>query len=92
LPNVIMGSHEHGVPVVASDISGNGDLVVSGENRFFGPAGRSRRFCENSSNKLLDDENSPRGWARPAPGGSSLISAVEKMVARHAELYRELLG
>ena len=39
LPNVIMEAMAAGVPVVASDIPGNRDLIVPGETGFLVPLG-----------------------------------------------------
>ncbi|HEY2839988.1 MAG TPA: glycosyltransferase [Pirellulales bacterium] len=91
LPNVIMEAMSHAVPVVASDISGNRDLVVSGETGFLVPVGDRAGFAR-FTNKLLDDAELAR---RLGEAGRRRIVAdfsVEKMVARHTELYRELLS
>jgi len=91
LPNVIMEAMSHAVPVVASNISGNRDLVVSGETGFLVPLGDRAGFAK-FTNKLLDDAELAR---RMGEAGRQRIVAdfsVERMVARHADLYRELLG
>lgn len=91
LPNVIMEAMSHAVPVVASNISGNRDLVISGETGFLVPLGDRAAFAKYT-NKLLDDRELAR---RMGDAGRQRIASdfsVEKMVARHAELYRELLG
>lgn len=91
LPNVIMEAMSQAVPVVATDISGCRDLVVPGETGFLVPVGDRSGFARYT-NKLLDDCVLAR---RLGEAGRQRVLAefsVEKMVERHAALYRELLA
>jgi glycosyltransferase involved in cell wall biosynthesis len=91
LPNVVMEAMSHGVPVVATDIPGNRDLVVPGETGYLVPVG-DRAGIARHTNKLLDD---PETAHRLGEAGRKRMLAefsVEKMVERHAQLYRELLS
>ena len=83
LPNVIMEAMSHGVPVVATDIPGNRDLVIPGETGFLVRVG-DRAGLARHTNKLLDDAELSR---RLGEAGRRRILAefsVEKMVERHA--------
>jgi glycosyltransferase involved in cell wall biosynthesis len=91
LPNVIMEAMSHAVPVVASDISGNRDLVVSGETGFLVPLGDRAGFAK-FTNKLLDNAELARQMGEAGRRRIVADFSVEQMVARHADLYRELLG
>lgn len=91
MPNVVMEAMMAGVPVVATDISGNRDLIVNGETGFLAPVGDRAAFARQTK-KLLEDHELAR--RQGAAGRERILSefTVERMVARHAELYRELLG
>jgi glycosyltransferase involved in cell wall biosynthesis len=91
LPNVIMEAMSCGVPVVATDISGNRDLVVHEETGYLVPVG-DRAAIARYTNKLLNDRELA---TRMGEAGRRRVLAefsVEKMIERHAELYRELLA
>lgn len=91
LPNVIMEAMAAGVPVVASDISGNRDLVVPDETGYLVPVG-DRAALARKANKLLDDAELSRRMGAAARQRISSDFSVERMVAAHVRLYRELLG
>ena len=79
------------MPVVASDIWGNRELVVHGETGFLVPVGDRAGFARYA-HKILDD---PELAARLGAAGRQRIGAeftIEAMVEKHAALYRELLG
>lgn len=90
LPNAVMEAMAAGVPVVATDISGNRDLVVEGETGFLVPVGDRAAFARQTR-KLLEDSDLARRFG--AAGRQRILSdfSVERMVDRHAALYRELL-
>ncbi len=91
LPNVIMEAMSQAVPVVATDIPGNRDLVVPGETGYLVPVGDRAGFAR-FTNKLLD--NQALAQQLGAAGRQRVLNefSVEQMVARHAELYQELLS
>ena len=79
-----------GVPVIATDIAGNRDLVVDGTTGYLVPVGDRFEFTRRT-HWLLDDAGL-RGRMGEA-GRQRVLSefTVEKMVARHAAMYRELV-
>jgi glycosyltransferase involved in cell wall biosynthesis len=89
LPNAIMEAMAAGVPVVATDISGNRDLVVSGETGYLVPLG-DRAALARFASKLLDDADLRSRLGRAARERIGQFS-VARMVERHAALYREIL-
>jgi glycosyltransferase involved in cell wall biosynthesis len=91
LPNVIMEAMSAGVPVVATDIWGNRELVVHGETGFLVPVG-DRAGLARCAYKILEDRE--LGGRLGEAGRRRILSEfnVEKMVGGHAALYRELLG
>lgn len=91
LPNVVMESLITGVPVVATDIPGNRELVISGENGYLVRVGDRAAFAQ-SWLRILDD---PELRTRLGEAGRRRMLeefSVAKMVERHAALYRELLS
>ena len=91
LPNVVMEAMAAGVPVVASDIAGNRELVVHDRTGYLAPVGDRAGFAR-FANKILEDRALQE---RLGCAGRQRIGAeftVEAMVAGHAAVYRELLG
>lgn len=91
LSNVILEAMASGVPVVASDIPGTRELVVSGETGYLVPLGDRAAFAKQSE-RLLNDLALSSRLSAAARGRVRSEFSVEKMIARHVELYRELLG
>jgi glycosyltransferase involved in cell wall biosynthesis len=88
--NAIMEAMAAGVPVIATDIPGNRDLVVQDETGYLVPLGERLEFTRRTT-WLFDDEPLRR---RMGEAGRRRILAeftVEQMIDRHAALYRELL-
>lgn len=89
--NAIMEAMAAGVPVIATDIAGNRDLVVDGETGFLVPVGDRFEFTRRT-HWLLEDEALRR---RLGDCGRARIKEhfrVEQMIDSHAVLYRELRG
>jgi glycosyltransferase involved in cell wall biosynthesis len=91
LPNTIMEAMACGVPVVASDIAGNRELVIHGQTGFLVPVG-DRAGLARYAYKILED---PELEKRLGAAGQERIRTeftAEAMVEKHAAMYRELLG
>jgi glycosyltransferase involved in cell wall biosynthesis len=89
--NAIMEAMSAGVPVVATDIPGNRDLVVPGQTGYLVPVGDRAAFT-SLTHRLLDDRDLA---ARLGAAGRERMLAefsVERMIERHAQLYRELVA
>jgi glycosyltransferase involved in cell wall biosynthesis len=89
--NAVLEAMGAGVPVIATDIPGNRDLVIDSTTGYLVPLGDRFEFTRRT-HWLLDDESLRR---RLGDGGRQRVLSnfsVEQMVARHAALYRELTG
>ncbi len=89
--NVILEAMASGVPVVATDIPGTRELVISGETGYLVPLGDRAAFAKQTERLLNDHALSARLSTAARERVQSEFS-VEKMIERHVELYRELLG
>jgi glycosyltransferase involved in cell wall biosynthesis len=87
MPNAVMEAMACGIPVVASDISGNRDLVIHGETGYLVPIG-DRAAMARHTNRLLDDAVLA---ARLGEAGRQRV-LTEFSVSKLIERYRELYG
>ena len=88
--NAVLEAMAAGLPVIATDIPGNRDLVVPQETGYLVPVGDRAAFARWTS-VLLDDPEQAR---RLGEAGRQRIHdhfSVEQMVDRHASLYAELV-
>jgi len=89
--NAILEAMSAGLPVIATDIPGNRDLVVPDRTGHLVPVGDRAAFARRT-NALLNDPELARRLG--AAGRQRVLTefSVEKMVARHVELYEEIAG
>jgi glycosyltransferase involved in cell wall biosynthesis len=89
MPNSVMEAMNAGLPVVASDIPGNNELVIDNETGFLVPVGDTKALASRV-NRLFDE---PALRATLGQAGQRRVRemfSVEKMVEGHVKLYREL--
>jgi glycosyltransferase involved in cell wall biosynthesis len=89
--NAIMEAMAAGVPVIAYDIAGNRDLVVPDETGYLIPRGDRFEFTRRTD-WLLNDDALRRRLGEAGRERILREFTVEQMIARHAELYRNLAG
>lgn len=89
LPNSIMEAMAAAVPVVATNIPGNRDLVAHGETGYLVSVG-DRAGLARYANKVLEDTTLARRLGETAQQRMLEDYPVRNMVHQHAELYREL--
>jgi len=89
--NAVMEAMAAGVPVVATDIPGNRDLVVPEQTGYLVPVGDRAAFAR-WANVLLDDADLAHRFGDA--GRQRMIEhfSVRQMVERYASLYREMSG
>lgn len=88
--NAVIEAMQAGVPVIASEIPGNQDLVIAGQTGRLVPVGDRAAFARES----LDLLEHPEIAAELAAAARARIAnefTVEQMVQGHVKLYRELL-
>lgn len=88
--NAILEAMATGLPVVASDIPGNRDLVIPDETGFLVPVG-DRGNLARRTQLLLNDAALARRLGEAGRQRVRSEFSVERMVARHAELYEQVL-
>lgn len=96
--NSILEAQSLGIPVMASDIPGNRDLVVSGENgllisEFDGDETRRRTAFSRETIRLLKPENREmlKRWGQAGRQRVETEFSLEKMIEKHVALYERLL-
>ena len=89
--NAVMEAMSAGVPVVATDIAGNRDLVVDGQTGFLVGVGNRGEFARKTS-LLLDDSPLASQLGAAAQKRMAEHFTVDQMVQRHVELYERLCG
>ena len=89
--NAIMEAMAAGVPVVASDIPGNRDLVAPGVTGYLVRVGHRAGFAR-WTNQLLDDAALRHRLGEAGRQRIGREFGVEQMVSRYVELYGEVLG
>jgi len=89
--NAILEAMAAGVPVVATDVPGTRDLVLSGQTGYLVPLG-DRAALARATQRLLENPLLAAQLGGAARRRAAEHFSVEKMVRRHVDLYEELLG
>ncbi|NQT85634.1 glycosyltransferase family 4 protein [bacterium] len=91
LPYSLLEAMACGVPVVASDVTGNRDAIRDGENGLLAPPGRVGGFVDGVT-RLLDDGDLRARMGAEARRTVQERFTRERFLRETAELYGELLG
>ena len=87
MSNAVMEAMACGVPVVASDIPGNRDLIIHSETGYLFPVG-GRADIARHTNRLLDDASLAKRLGVAARERVLSEFSVERMVGAYRDLYR----
>lgn len=88
--NAILEAMQAGVPVIASDIPGNRELVRDGETGILFPVGEVDRLMRQS-NQLLENEALRKRLIDAARNEVLREHDPQKMADRHADYYRRMM-
>ncbi len=80
-----------GLPVAATDVGGNGEVVVEGKTGVLSPRGNAEMLSKNLM-ALLDNVNMRISMGQAAQQRVRKCFAQEQMHSRYATLYQEMLG
>ena len=89
--NAIMEAMASGIPVVATDIPGNRDLVVHGETGYLVPQNSRSAFAKWTL-PLLEDSALAERLGSAGKMRMAAEFSVQRMVGRYLDLYSEILG
>jgi glycosyltransferase involved in cell wall biosynthesis len=94
--NSILEAMSLGIPVIATDIAGNKDLVVDGKTGLLFPDSGSdfrlrRRTLVKKTLELMENEELRREMGENAKKRVAEHFSLDAMVQRHIELYRKIL-
>lgn len=87
--NVILEAMQVGVPVVATDIAGNRDLILPGETGFLYPLGDLATLARQTQQLLSDTELYVR-FAQAAQIRVQQKFSLKAMISAHEKLYESL--
>ncbi|WP_146391932.1 glycosyltransferase family 4 protein [Allorhodopirellula solitaria] len=88
--NAVIEAMQAGVPVVASDIPGNRDLVRDGETGYLFELGNAAQLVERTQ-EILEDPELASQLGSAARSRIASEFTIDAMVDAHVELYQRLL-
>jgi glycosyltransferase involved in cell wall biosynthesis len=88
--NALLEAMQMGIPVIATDIPGNRDLVVENQTGHLVPVGDRAEFAR-WTHYLLDEPSERQRLGQAARNRVATEFSVRRMVDRHLQLYRTLI-
>lgn len=86
--NAVMEAMQMGVPVVASDIPGNRDLVIDQQTGYLRPLGDPAGFAQ-VTNMIIEDPDQAKAMGAAGQQRIAEHFSVSQMIRKHIELYNE---
>ncbi|MCH2130225.1 MAG: glycosyltransferase [Pirellulaceae bacterium] len=90
LPNSIMEAMAAAIPVVATDIPGNRDLIIPGQTGYLVPVG-DRASIARQTNRLLQDETLRKEMGQAGRQNIREHFSLTQMVQQYDDFYQQLL-
>lgn len=91
LPYVILEAMTFGLPIVASDIHGNNELVVHGRNGFLVAPMSSPKIAEFVT-RLVEDEHTRAAFGRESKRMADSMSSIQQWTESYEDAYLDALG
>jgi glycosyltransferase involved in cell wall biosynthesis len=91
LPLTVLEASACGLPVAATDVPGTREAVDAGETGFLSPAGDARALAQSMRRILELSPADRQAMGERSRARTSRLFALESMLDRWEELYRELL-
>ena len=91
MSNSVMEAMAAGVPVIATDIPPNRELVIDGETGFLVNVGDSPAMCQ-FADRILGDCDLTSRLGTAARNRMRDEFSIDRMVEAHAMLYREVVA
>ena len=88
MPIALIEAQLAGIPVVATDVGSNSEVIADGETGFV--VSKSADQIKAAITKLASDSDLRRAMGLAAADRARLVFSPEKMIAAHAELYMAL--
>ncbi len=91
ISNTILEAMASGLPVVATDVGGNGELVDAGNTGLLVPPAQPEAMAEAIASYVLNDKTSS-AVGRAARARAAKHFSIARMVTQYRELYIDLLN
>jgi len=91
ISNTILEAMACGLPVIATRVGGNVELVIEGETGLLVPAGDSAALADALA-RYVEDGRMLRQHGQAARKRAEAEFSIDGMVARYAQLYESLLS
>lgn len=91
LPNVVLEAMVAGLPVVATNTGGTGEVVVDGKTGFLTEVGQPNEAAEHISNLLLSPDLA-RNMSQSARGRVESVFSMERMMSTLEGIYESSLA
>jgi glycosyltransferase involved in cell wall biosynthesis len=89
--NAVIEQMATGLPMIVTDVGGNAEAVIAGESGYVIRPGASLELTQ-ALRRLCQDAALRAAMGRAARARVEACFSLEQMCARHAQLYRSLLG
>jgi glycosyltransferase involved in cell wall biosynthesis len=89
--NVILESMAAGLPVIATDVGGNGESIVDGETGWLVPPRNPAALADRLVD-LLKDPTRSKQWGEKGRARVKKLFTVDKMVKQHLRLYESAIA
>jgi glycosyltransferase involved in cell wall biosynthesis len=91
IPLTLIEAMAAGLPVVASDVGGVGEVVADGDTGILAPSGSELYLCD-AVLRLAGDADLRRQMSRSGCARAAALFSEEQMLGSYRRLYQEMVG